>query len=52
MPETLEQKLTTECDAWFARVEAILGHAPEPEEEWAALWFDGYTPEEAVEEIA
>lgn len=48
----LEAKLKAESDEWFAKVEKLLGSAPEPEEEWAALWFDGYTPEEAIAEMA
>ena len=48
----LEDRLTKECDEWFAKVEKLLGVVPEPEEEWAALWFDGYTPEEAVADMS
>lgn len=43
--------LKSESDAWFAKVEKLLGEPPEPEEDWAELWFDGYTPEEAVAEM-
>lgn len=46
----METRLQTECDKWFAEVEKILGKTidPEDEEDWAVLWFDGYTPEQAV----
>lgn len=45
---SIEAKLRAESDEWFAKVEKLLGKPPKPEEDWAALWFDGYTPEEAV----
>jgi hypothetical protein len=47
----METRLKAESDEWFAKVEKLLGALPEPEEEWAELWFDGYTPEEAVAEM-
>lgn len=47
----METRLKAESDEWFAKVEKLLGERPEPEEDWAALWFDGYSPEEAVAEM-
>jgi hypothetical protein len=47
----LEAKLKAESDEWFAKVEKLLGAVPDPEEDWAELWFDGYTPEEAVADM-
>jgi hypothetical protein len=46
---TTEERLTKECAEWFHEVEKLLSGKPEPEEEWAELWFDGYSPAEAVE---
>jgi hypothetical protein len=45
----LQAKLNAEFDAWFAKVQAITDEALEPSEDWAAAWFDGYTPEDALE---
>ena len=46
----IEARLNAEFDAWFAKVQALskepLGT---PSEDWTELWFDGCTPEEALE---
>lgn len=44
----IEARLNAEFDAWFAKLQALSKEALEPED-WADLWFDGYTPEEALE---
>lgn len=47
----LAERLNTEFEAWFAKVQALSKQPLEPSEEWAELWFDGFTPEEALEEM-
>jgi len=48
-----EARLKAEFDEWFARLQAIetrrSGAKLDPED-WAGRWFDGYTPEEALED--
>lgn len=44
----MQAKLNAEFDAWFAKVRELAGKPLEPNEFWAELWFDGYTPEEAL----
>jgi hypothetical protein len=44
-----ETRLNSEFDAWFAKVQALSKEPLGPSEDWAELWFDGYTPEEALE---
>jgi hypothetical protein len=47
----MEERLRTESDEWFAKVKILLGQTPEPEDDWTVLWYDGYTPEEAVAQM-
>jgi hypothetical protein len=46
----MEAKLNAEFDAWFAKVCEIAKCKLNADDDpiWAELWFDGYTPEEAV----
>jgi hypothetical protein len=46
-----EAKLNTEFDEWFAKVCEIAKCRLDPDDDpiWAELWFDGYTPQEAVD---
>lgn len=46
----LQEKLDAEFNEWFAKVQALTDEALEPDDQWAGCWFDGYTPEEALEE--
>lgn len=46
----MEAKLNAEFDAWFAKVKALTLETIEPDDLWAEFWFDGFTPEEAVQE--
>lgn len=45
----MEARLNAEFDAWFAKVEELAGEPLDPSEDWEELWFDGYTPEEALD---
>lgn len=47
----MEAKLNTEFDAWFVKVCAIAKCRLDADDDpiWAELWFDGYTPQEAVD---
>jgi hypothetical protein len=49
--DDIETKLNAEFDAWFAKVRALSVDTIEPSEEWSDLWFDGCSPEEALEEM-
>lgn len=44
-----ETKLNAEFDAWFAKLQALTDVALN-KEDWTERWFDGYTPEEALED--
>lgn len=44
----LEAKLNAEFDAWFAKLQALTSKQLNPDD-WPERWFDGYTPEEALE---
>lgn len=46
----METKLNAEFDVWFAKIQALSKEPIEPDEDWAELWFDGYTPEEAIDD--
>ncbi len=46
----LQAKLNAEFDVWFAKVKALTDETLEPSEDWASFWFDGYTPEDALED--
>ena len=46
----MEVNLNAEFDAWFIKVQALSKEPIKSDEDWAALWFDGYTPEEAIED--
>lgn len=46
----LQEKLSAQFDVWFAEVQALTDEALESSEEWASFWFDGHTPEEALED--
>ncbi len=45
-----EAELNSEFDAWFAKVCEIAKAKLSADDDpiWAELWFDGYTPDEAV----
>lgn len=43
-----ESRLNAEFDAWFEKVKALSKEPLDPSEDWAELWFDGYTPEDAL----
>lgn len=45
----IEQRLNAEFDAWFARLQALTERVLVPED-WGGRWFDGYTPEDALED--
>lgn len=45
----VEKQLNTEFDAWFAKLQ-VLAKEPLKQEDWTERWFDGYTPEEALED--
>ena len=44
-----ESALQEAFDAWFARTQALTSEPLKPED-WTERWFDGYTPQEALEE--
>jgi hypothetical protein len=46
----LQTRFNAEFDAWFAKVQALTDEVLEPSEEWASFWFDGYAPEEALDD--
>lgn len=45
----MEKRLDEEFNAWFARLQALTDEPLTPED-WPERWFDGYTPEEALED--
>jgi hypothetical protein len=49
MASTMEQRLEEEFEAWFARLQALTPDELTPED-WTERWFDGYSPEEALED--
>ncbi len=46
--DTMQKQMEAEFDAWFARLQALTSEALEPDD-WTGRWFDGYTPEQALE---
>lgn len=48
--EEIETNLNKDFDDWFARLQALTPATKHVQEDWAERWFDGYTPEEALED--
>jgi len=46
----LQARLNSEFEAWFAKVKALTDEELKPCDEWVSFWFDGYAPEEALED--
>jgi hypothetical protein len=48
-PTQIQKNLETDFDAWFTRLQAL---TPEVlvAEDWTERWFDGYTPEDALQD--
>jgi hypothetical protein len=46
----MSDRLNAEFDVWFAKVKALSKVPLDPSQDWAELWFDGYSPEEALED--
>ena len=46
----MEARLNTDFDVWFEKVRALTLDVIKPDEDWAELWFDGFTPEESIQE--
>lgn len=45
----MEKRLEAEFDAWFVRLQALTKD-PLNQDDWTGRWFDGYTPEDALED--
>lgn len=43
----IEQRLQTEFDNWFAKLQEISTEQLDPED-WTGRWYDGYTPSDAL----
>lgn len=44
-----EARLKADFESWFKRLQALTEQVLVPED-WTGRWFDGYTPEEALED--
>ncbi len=49
MPTDMEANLHADFDAWFKCLQALTSEPLYPPD-WTERWFDGYTPEEALED--
>jgi hypothetical protein len=48
MPDTLGSRLGAQYEDWFKRLQAI-SKEPLDIDDWTGRWYDGYTPEEALD---
>lgn len=46
---TMAETLQADFDAWFKKLQALTDRAL-TQDEWTGRWYDGYTPEEALED--